>query len=51
VSDFVLTPAAQGDLLKILECLEGENYRPATNPLEIVRVLHGGRDLRRLLRD
>ena len=98
MSDFVLTPAAQGDLLKILEYLEGENpdailkvvdavdeamqlladhpgighirpdltaqdvrfwtvfrylviYRPDTNPLEIVRVLHGSRDLRRLLRD
>jgi plasmid stabilization system protein ParE len=26
-------------------------YRPDTKPLEVVRVLHGGRDVRRLLRD
>lgn len=25
MSDFVLTPAAEGDLLKILEYLEGDN--------------------------
>lgn len=96
MSDFVLTQAAKGDLLKILEYLEGDNpsavlkvvdalddamqllsdnpgighfrsdltppdvrfwsvfrylviYRPDTKPLEIVRVLHGKRDVRRLL--
>jgi len=94
--EFVLTPAAEGDLLKILEYLEGDNpsailrvvdaldeamqllannprighvrtdltgadvrfwsvfkylviYRPETKPLEIVRVLHGRRDVKRLL--
>src|SRR5438552_3275547 len=96
MSEFVLTPAAEGDLLKILEYLEGDGpsailrvidavyeamqlladnpgighvrtdltdadvrfwpvfkylviYRPETNPLEIVRVLHGRRDVKRLL--
>lgn len=96
MSKFVLTPAAEGDLLKILEYLEGDNpsailrvvdaldeamqlladnpgighvrtdltdadvrfwsvfkylviYRPDTKPLEIVRVLHGSRDVERLL--
>ena len=96
MSRFVLTPAAEGDLLKIIEYLEGDNpnavlkvvdaldqamqrlaensaighvrpdltngdvrfwpvfkylvvYRPATKPLEIVRVLHGRRDIERLL--
>ena len=98
MSDFVLTPTAKGDLLKILEYLEGDNpnailkvvdalddamqlladnpgighlrpdltpqdvrfwsvfkylviYRPDTKPLEIVRVLHGRRDVRRLLEE
>ena len=93
---FVLTPAAEGDLLKIIEYLEGDNpnavlkvvdaldqamqrlaespgighvrpdltdedvrfwpvftylvvYRPETKPLEIVRVLHGKRDVERIL--
>lgn len=93
---FVLTPAAEEDLLGILEHLEGESatavlrvldalqeaiqrladnpglghvrpdltregvrfwpvfsylviYRSETSPLEIVRVLHGKRDIRRLL--
>ena len=93
---FVLTPAAEGDLLKIIEYLEGDNpnavlkvddaldkamqrlteipaighersdltnedvrfwpvfkylvvYRPETKPLEIVRVLHGRRDVERIL--
>ena len=96
MSQFVLTPAAEGDLLKIIEYLEGDNpsavlkvvdaldeamqrladnpgighvrpdltdeevrfwsvfkylviYRPDMKPLEIVRVLHGRRDLKRLL--
>ena len=94
--EFVLTPAAEGDLLKIIEYLDGDNpnavlkvvdaldeamqrlaenpgighvrtdltdadvrfwsvfkylviYRPETKPLEIVRVLHGSRDVKRLL--
>ena len=98
MSRFVLTPAAEGDLLKIIEYLEGDNpnavlkvvdaldqamqrlaespglghvrpdltdedvrfwpvfkylviYRPETNPLEIVRVLHGQRDVQRILGD
>ena len=66
MSEFVLTQAAKGDLLKILEYLEGDNptavlkwsvfsylviYRPDTTPLEIVRVLHGKRDVRRLLEE
>jgi plasmid stabilization system protein ParE len=98
VSEFVLTRAAKGDLLKILEYLEGDNpsaalnvadalddamqlladnpgvghlrpdltpqdvrfwsvfrimliYRPDTKPLEIIRVLHGNRDLRTLLEE
>ncbi len=98
MSDFVLTQAAKGDLLKILEYLEGDNpsgvlkvvdalddamqlladnpgighlrsdltpqdvrfwsvfrylviYRPDTKPLEIVRVLHGKRNVRRLLEE
>lgn len=98
MSKFVLTPAAEGDLLKILEYLEGDNpsailkvvdalddamelladnpgighvrpdltdqdvrfwsvfkylviYHPDTKPLEIVRVLHGNRDVKRLLED
>lgn len=96
MSEFVLTPAAEGDLLKIIEYLEGDNpnavlkvvdalddamqrlaespgmghvrqdltdedvrfwsvfkylivYRPDTKPLEIARVLHGRRDVKRLL--
>lgn len=96
MSRFVLTPAAEGDLLKIIEYLEGDNpeavlkvvdaldeamqrlaenpwighvrpdltdedvrfwpvfkylvvYRPETKPLEIVRVLHGRRDVERIL--
>jgi plasmid stabilization system protein ParE len=96
MSRFVLTPAAEGDLLKIIEHLEGDNpnavlkvvdaldeamqrladnpmighvrpdltdqdvrfwpvfkylvvYRPKTKPLEIVRVLHGRRDVERIL--
>ena len=96
MSRFVLTPAAEGDLLKIIEYLEGDNpnailkvvdaldeamqrlaenpgighvrpdltgedvrfwpvfkylvvYRPETKPLEIVRVLHGRRDIERVL--
>ena len=96
MSRFVLTPAAEGDLLKIIEYLEGDNpnavlkvvdaldqamqrlaespgighvrpdltdedvrfwpvftylvvYRPETKPLEIVRVLHGKRDVERIL--
>lgn len=96
MSEFVLTPAAEGDLLKILEYVEGDSpsailrvvdaldeamqlladnpgighvrpdltdadvrfwsvfrylviYRPETEPLEIVRVLHGSRDVKRLL--
>ena len=98
MSHFVLTPAAEGDLLKIIEYLEGESldavlkvvdaldeamqrlaenpgighvrpdltgehvrfwsvfkylviYRPETEPLEIVRVLHGRRDVKRILGD
>ena len=98
MSEFVLTQAAKGDLLKILEYLEGDNpnavlkvvnaldaamqllannpgvghlrpdltpqevrfwsvfrylviYRPDTKPLEIIRVLHGKRDVRRLLEE
>ena len=98
MSDFVLTQAAKGDLLKILEYLEGDNpnavlkvvdalddamqlladnpgighlrpdltpqdvrfwsvfrylviYRSDTKPLEIVRVLHGKRDVRQLLKE
>jgi plasmid stabilization system protein ParE len=98
VSEFALTQAAKGDLLKILEYLEGDTpnailkvldaldnamqlladnpgighlrpdltpqgvrfwpvfrylviYRPDTKPLEIVRVLHGKRDVRRLLEE
>jgi plasmid stabilization system protein ParE len=96
MSEFVLTPAAEGDLLKIIEYLGGDNpsavlrvvdaldeamqrladnpgighlrpdltdqdvrfwsvfkylviYRPDTKPLQIVRVLHGRRDVKRLL--
>jgi plasmid stabilization system protein ParE len=98
VSEFVFTRAAKGDLLKILEYLEGDNpsaalnvvdaldhamqlladnpgighlrpdltpqdvrfwsvfrymviYRADTKPLEIVRVLHGKRDVRTLLEE
>ena len=98
MSEFVITQAAKGDLLNILEYLEGDNpsailrvvdalddamqlladnpgighlrpdltpqdvrfwpvfrylviYRPDTTPLEIVRVLHGKRDVRRLLEE
>ena len=98
MSRFVLTPAAEGDLLKIIEYLEGDNpnavlkvvdaidqamqrlaespgighvrpdltdedvrfwpvfkylvvYRPESKPLEIVRVLHGRRDVERILGD
>ena len=94
----VLTPAAEGDLLKIIEYLEGDNpsavlkvvdaldqamqrlaenpgighvrpdltgedvrfwpvfkylviYRQETKPLEIIRVLHGRRDVERILGD
>ena len=95
---FVLTPAAEGDLLDILEYIEQDStdaavrvrialrdamrllaehshlghvrtdladealrfwpvfsylivYRPETDPLQIVRVLHGARDVRRLLEE
>jgi plasmid stabilization system protein ParE len=95
---FVLTPAAEGDILDILEYIERENpaaatrvfealrdamrliaerpavghtrkdladegvrfwpvfsylviYRPDTSPVQIVRVLHGKRDVRRLLEE
>jgi plasmid stabilization system protein ParE len=98
MSEFVLTPAAEGDLLKIIEYLQGDSpnailkvvdaldeamrrlaenpgighvrpdltdedvrfwsvfkylviYRPETKPLEIVRVLHGRRDIKRILGD
>ena len=98
MSRFVLTPAAEGDLLKIIEYLEGDNpsavlkvvdaldqamqrlaenpgighvrpdltgedvrfwpvfkylviYRQETKPLEIIRVLHGRRDVERILGD
>lgn len=96
MSDFVLTPAAQADVLRIIDFLEGENpsailnvvdalddaiqllannptighirpdlarddvrfwpvvtyliaYHPETKPLQVVRVLHGRRDLKALL--
>jgi hypothetical protein len=29
MSEFVLTPAAEGDLLKIIEYLEGDNPTPS----------------------
>jgi plasmid stabilization system protein ParE len=95
---FVLTPAAEGDLLKIIEYLEGDNpdavlsvvnaldeamrrladnpgightrsdltaesvrfwpvfkyliiYRPGTQPLQILRVLQGRRDVKSILGD
>lgn len=98
MSEFVLTSAAEGDLLKIIEYLEGDSpnavlkvadaldeamrrlaenpgighlrpdltdedvrfwsvfkylviYRPDTQPLEIVRVLHGRRDVKQILGD
>ena len=98
MSQFVLTPAAEGDILDILDYIERENasaatrvfaalseamrliaerpgightrgdladeavrfwpvfsylviYRPDTSPLQIVRVLHGKRDVRRLLEE
>ena len=96
--EFVLTPAAEGDLLKIIEYLEGDSpdavlrvvdaldeamqrlaenpgighgrsdltredvrfwpvfkylviYRPESQPLQIVRVLHARRDVKRILGD
>ncbi len=96
MSDFVLTPAAQADVLRIIDFLEGDNpsailkvvdalddamqllaenpmighirrdlagddvrfwsvfkylivYHPETTPLQVVRVLHGRRDLKALL--
>lgn len=98
MSEFVLTPAAEGDLVKIIAYLEGENpdavltvvdaldeamqrladnpgigharsdltgeavrfwpvfkylviYRPGTQPLQIVRVLLGRRDVKHILGD
>ncbi len=97
MSDFVLTPAAQADVLRIIDFLEGDNpsailkvvdafddamqllaenpmighirrdlagddvrfwpvkylivYHPETTPLQVVRVLHGRRDLKALLAD
>ena len=98
MSEFVLTPAAEGDLLEIIEYLEGDSpdavlrvvdaldeamqrlaenpaightrsdltradvrfwrvfkylviYRPGTQPLQIVRVLHGRRDVKHILGD
>jgi antitoxin ParD1/3/4/toxin ParE1/3/4 len=95
---FVLTPAAEGDIVGILDYIEQDNppaatrvrealvdamrllaehpgightradladefvrfwpvfsylviYRPGRNPIEIVRVLHGKRDVRRLLEE
>jgi plasmid stabilization system protein ParE len=98
MSHYVLTPAAEGDILEIVNYIEGENpsaavrvaealregmrliaerpgighmrtdladetvrfwpvfsyliiYRPDTSPLQIVRVLHGKRDVRRLLEE
>ena len=96
MSDFVLTPAAQADVLRIIDFLEGDNpsailkvvdaldeamqllagnpmighmrrdlagddvrfwsvfkylivYHPETKPLQVVRVVHGRRDLKALL--
>ena len=96
MKDFVLTPAAEGDMLDILEYVARDSeaaalrvidaledamqlladrpgighlrvdlaseaflfwpvfsyliiYRPGTDPLQIVRVLHGKRDVRRLM--
>jgi plasmid stabilization system protein ParE len=96
MSDFVLTPAAQADVLRIIDFLQGDNpsailkvvdalddamqllaenpmighirrdlagddvrfwpvfkylivYQPGTKPLQVVRVLHGRRDLKALL--
>jgi plasmid stabilization system protein ParE len=98
MADFVLTPAAEGDILGILDYIGRENppaavrvrealldamrqlaerpgightradladeivrfwpvfsylviYRPDVNPIQIVRVLHGKRDVRRLLEE
>lgn len=98
MSDFVLTPAAEGDIREILDYVERDNpaavsrvsdalldamrlvaerpgightrsdlarepvrfwpvysyliiYRPETKPLEVVRVLRGKRDVRRLLEE
>jgi antitoxin ParD1/3/4 len=98
MNSYVLTPAAEGDLLKLLDYLDGDGpravltvvealdeamqlladnpgighlrpdlthqdvrfwsvfeylviYRQDTEPLEIVRVLHGKRDVGRLLRE
>jgi plasmid stabilization system protein ParE len=98
MSEFALTPAAEDDLRKIIEYLEGDNpnavakvvdaldeamqrladnpgmgharpdltaedvrfwpvfkylviYRPSTHPLQIVRVLHGRRDVKTILGD
>jgi plasmid stabilization system protein ParE len=98
MSGFVLTPAAEGDLRKIVEYLEGDSpgaimkvvealddamrlladnpgighlrsdlthhavrfwpvfrylviYRPDTSPLQIIRVLHGRRDVKQLLQE
>jgi antitoxin ParD1/3/4/toxin ParE1/3/4 len=95
---FVLTPAAEGDIVGLLDYIEQDNpsaatrvrealvdamrllaehpgightradladelvrfwpvfsylviYRPGRNPIEIVRVLHGKRDVRRLLEE
>ena len=98
MSEFVLTPAAEGDIREILDYIERDNpsavnrvseglrdamrliaerpgightradlarepvrfwpvfsylviYRPETKPLEVVRVLRGKRDVRRLLEE
>lgn len=98
MADFVLTPAAEGDIVGILDYIEQDNpsaairvrealldamrllaehpgightradladevvrfwpvfsylviYRPDTHPIQIVRVLHGKRDVRRLLEE
>lgn len=45
MSEFVLTPAAEGDLLKILEYLEGDN------PSAVLRVVDALDDAMHLLAD
>jgi plasmid stabilization system protein ParE len=46
MSDYVLTPLARADIFDIWSYIV---YRPEKTPIQIVAVLHGKRDIRRLL--
>lgn len=46
---YLLTPAAKADLVEIYIYSFLIVYRPSTRPLQVIRVLRGARDVRRIL--